>query len=276
MFARITAFALLLGVLSCASRQGSAAPKASGADSARAVSVDSSRVRTVAHYGVKVVASYPHDRSAYTQGLFFSDGTLYESTGQCGASRVRKVDLVSGRSIAESALKRKYFGEGSVIFDGKLYLLTWQNRVAFAYDPETLQLLKTFAYPREGWGLTTDGRCLIASDGSDRLYFMDKSLKVLRTLRVTLNGKRLSLLNELEWIDGRIWANVYTTDRIVIINPADGVVEGVVDCKGLLPDSLRDGDTDVLNGIAANPADGRIYLTGKCWPRLYEINLISK
>ena len=226
------------------------------------------------HYKVRVVAEYPHDRGSYTQGLFFDGGQLYESTGQCGSSTFRKVDLATGKPVRKLDFARKYFGEGSVFFGGKLYMLTWTNHVAFIYDAQTLKYEKTCAYPREGWGLTTDGRQLIASDGSARLYFMDADLKVQRTLNVTMDGRPVRLLNELEWIDGKIWANVYTTDMIVIINPQSGAVEGVVDCTGLLPEKLRRHDTDVLNGIAV--LDGRIFLTGKNWPKLYEIELIKK
>ncbi|MCR5325486.1 MAG: glutaminyl-peptide cyclotransferase [Bacteroidales bacterium] len=225
-------------------------------------------------YGVKVVAEYPHDRGAYTQGLFFDGGQLYESTGQCGHSSFRKVDLATGKVQRKLDFTRKYFGEGSVFFNGKMYMLTWTNRVAFIYDAATLEFEKTLSYPREGWGLTTDGSMLIASDGSSSLFFMDGDLRVRRTLKVTLNGRPVRYLNELEWIDGRIWANVYTTDMIVIINPSSGVVEGVVDCTGLLPAKLRKTDTDVLNGIAV--LDGRIFLTGKNWPKMYEIELIKK
>ena len=132
----------------------------------------------------------------------------------------------------------------------------------------------TLGYPREGWGLTTDGKRLIASDGSSTIYFMDSSMKVLKKLKVTLDGRAVRYLNELEWIDGRIWANVYTTDTIVVINPDSGAVEATVNCAGLLPEKLRDGDTDVLNGIAY--LDGRIFLTGKNWPRMYEIELVKK
>ena len=225
-------------------------------------------------YSIKVVHEYPHDRGAYTQGLFFDGGILYESTGQTGHSSFRKVDYTTGKVLRRLDFSRKYFGEGSVFFDGKLYMLTWTNRVAFVYDASTLEYIKTCAYPREGWGLTTDGKSLIASDGSGSLYFMDADLKVQRTLKVTMDGRGVRYLNELEWIDGRIWANVYTTDIILIINPKDGVVEGVVDCSGLLPDSLRRRDTDVLNGIAV--LDGRVFITGKNWPRLYEIELKEK
>lgn len=225
-------------------------------------------------YGVTVVREYPHDRAAYTQGLFFHNGGLYESTGQNGETSLRTVDLESGKVLRKLEFDRKYFGEGSVIFDGRLYMLTWTNRVAFVYDAESLKYIKTCAYPREGWGLTTDGKQLIASDGSAYLYFMDADFQVKRKLKVTMNDRPVRLLNELEWIDGKIWANVYTTDMIVIINPNSGKVEGVVDCTGLLPNSLRRKDTDVLNGIAVN--DKKIYLTGKNWPKLYEIRLVEK
>ena len=225
-------------------------------------------------YVLKVIKEYPHDRSAYTQGLFFSGGELFESTGQCGSTSFRKVDLESGKVLRRLDFDRKYFGEGSVMLDGRLYMLTWTNKVAFVYDAGTLQYIKTCAYPREGWGLTTDGKSLIASDGSADLFFMDGDFKLQKKLRVTMNDRPVKLLNELEWIDGKIWANVYTTDMILIINPSSGKVEGVVDCSGLLPRALRRPDTDVLNGIAV--LDGRIFLTGKNWPKLYEIQLKEK
>ena len=226
------------------------------------------------HYRLKVVAEYDHDPAAYTQGLFFHGGELYESTGQCGQSSIRKVELESGKVLRKLDFARKYFGEGSVIFNDKLYMLTWTNRVAFTYDAASLKYLRTHSYPRDGWGLTTDGKSLIASDGTANLYFLDGDFKLKRTLKVTMDGRPVRLLNELEWIDGRIWANVYTTDMIVIINPSSGAVEGVVDCSGLLPAKLRKPDTDVLNGIAT--LDGRIFLTGKNWPRLYEVEIVKK
>ena len=225
-------------------------------------------------YGVKVVAQYPHDVKAYTQGLFFHDGELYESTGLTGHTTFRKVDLQTGKVLRKLDFAHKYFGEGSVILDGKMYMLTWTNKVAFVYDAATLEYEKTYSYPREGWGLTTDGKNLIASDGSANLYFLDGNFHLQRTLKVTLDGRPVRFLNELEWIDGRIWANVYTTDMIVIINPKSGVVEAKIDCSGLLPRELKTQDTDVLNGIAV--LDGRVFVTGKNWPRIYEITLKEK
>ena len=229
----------------------------------------------VRKYGVKVVKEYPHLESSYTQGLFFHDGVLYESTGGHGGSGLGTVDLSTGEPIVWKKLARKYFGEGSVILDGDLYMLTWTNKVAFRYDAATLTYKATYSYPREGWGLTTDGRELIASDGSAHLYFMDAELKVKRKVLVTANGKPLRNLNELEWIDGKVWANVYLTDLIVIINPESGKVEGAVNCAGLLPQELRRPTTDVLNGIAVDDK-GQVFLTGKNWPRMYQIELVRK
>lgn len=230
----------------------------------------------VRQYRVEVVKEYPHDVKSYTQGLFFEDGQLYESTGQYGQSTFRKVDLKTGEPQRKLDFSRKYFVEGSVMFGNELFVLTWTNRVAFVYDASTLEYKATYSYPREGWGLTTDGESLIASDGSSSLYFMGTDFRVRRKVTVKMNGQPVRFLNELEYIDGKIWANVYTSDLIVIIDPATGNVEAVVDCTGLLPDRLRTGDTDVLNGIAYNPADRKIYLTGKNWPELYEVRLVAK
>ncbi len=200
---------------------------------------------------------------------------MYESTGQWGESTMRIVDPQTGKTLKRLDFDKKYFVEGSVILDGKLYILTWTNKLVFVYDAETFEYEKTLGYPREGWGLTTDGKQLIASDGSARLYFMDPSMKVQRTVTVRLNDRPIRYLNELEYIDGKIWANVYTSDIILIINPADGKVEATLDCTGLLPKQYADRRTDVLNGIAYNPADKKIYLTGKYWKRLFEIRLID-
>ena len=232
----------------------------------------SAKVRS---YRPQVVTSYPHDPQSYTQGLFFHEGRMYESTGQWGESTMRIVDPQTGKTLKRLDFDKKYFVEGSVILDGKLYILTWTNKLVFVYNAETFEYEKTLGYPREGWGLTTDGKQLIASDGSARLYFMDPSMKVQRTVTVRLNDRPIRYLNELEYIDGKIWANVYTSDIILIINPADGKVEATLDCTGLLPKQYVDRRTDVLNGIAYNPTDKKIYLTGKYWKRLFEIRLID-
>lgn len=225
-------------------------------------------------YKVQVVKEYPHDTGAYTQGLFFDGDQLYESTGQYRESTFRKVDLTTGKALKTLKFAAKYFAEGSVILGEKLYILTWTNKVAFVYGASDLKYQKTYSYPREGWGLTTDGKSLIASDGSSSLYFLTSEFVQERSINVTMNGRPVRYLNELEWIDGRIWANVYMTDTIVIINPGTGVVEGVVNCEGLLPKKLRTSSTDVLNGIACQ--DGRIFVTGKYWPRLYEVKLVGQ
>lgn len=229
----------------------------------------------VKQYGIEVVKEYPHDRSSYTQGLFFHGGNLYESTGQYGSSTFRIVDIVDGKPLRKLDFSKKYFVEGSVILGDELYILTWTNKVVFVYDAKTLEYKSTLSYPREGWGLTTDGKSLIASDGSSSLYFMDSSMKVARTVTVKMDGRPIRFLNELEYINGKIWANVYTSDLILIINPSDGNVEGVVDCTGLLPQKLRRQDTDVLNGIAVDE-DGNIYLTGKNWPKMYQVKIVEK
>ena len=229
----------------------------------------------VERYKIEVVKAYPHDTGSYTQGLFWHDGSLYESTGLNGKSTFRKVDLQSGQALTKLPFNKKYFVEGSVILGDKLYILTWTNKVIFIYDANTLEYRSTYSYPREGWGLTTDGKSLISSDGSSRIYFLTPELKFERSINVTLNGLAVRYLNELEWIDGRIWANVYTTDTIVIINPDTGIVEATVDCEGLLPERLRTYDTDVLNGIAVD-SEGRIFLTGKNWPELYEVKLVGE
>ena len=230
----------------------------------------------VREYKLEVVAEYPHDTGSYTQGLFFHDGQMYESTGVHGKSTFRKVDLETGKALEKLSFDKKYFIEGSVVFGDNLYILTWETKTAFIYDAATLEYKSTWKYPREGWGITTDGRQLIASDGSANLFFMNDQFALDRKQLVTLEGRPVRWLNELEYIDGKVWANVYTTDEIVIINPKNGKVEGVVDCRGLLPKKLRTPDTDVLNGIAYDPETKKIYLTGKNWPKLYEVRLIEK
>lgn len=227
-------------------------------------------------YRAEVVREYPHDVTSYTQGLFFYEGQMYESTGVAGESTFRKVDLETGKALRRLDFSDKYFVEGSVAFGSDLYILTWHNNVAFIYDMNTLEYKSTWTYPREGWGLTTDGNNLVASDGSSTLYFMDGEFNVQRKVTVRMQGRPMRLLNELEYIDGKIWANVYTSDIILVINPADGNVEATIDCSGLLPKKLRKPDTDVLNGIAYNADDGKVYLTGKNWPRLYEVRIVEK
>lgn len=231
----------------------------------------------VKEYKLQVVETLPHDTRSYTQGLFFHNGELYESCGQYGSSSFRKVELRTGKDLRRLNFDSRYFVEGSCTLGDFLYILTWQERKCFVYDINTFKYLGELYNPREGWGLTTNGKDLILSDGTPHIYFLDPQTFAVRSSRkVTMAGKPLTFLNELEYINGQIWANVYTHDYIVIIDPATGNVTGRIDCKGLLPNSLRKPTTDVLNGIACNPATGEIYLTGKYWPKMYKVKLVEK
>lgn len=228
-------------------------------------------------YTYRVVGSYPHSTESYTQGLQFADGVMWEGTGEYGHSRLQRIDLKTGRTDVVASLPRTEFGEGITLLGGKIYQLTWEDNKAYVYDAATGKQLRTFAYAGEGWGLTTDGERLYMSDGSEYLRVLDpETFRVQRSVPVTFRGAPVQLLNELEWIDGKIWANVYTTDQIVIIDPAGGIVEGVVDLRGLLPAEEVTPDTDVLNGIAYDAATGRIFVTGKRWSKLFEIEIIPQ
>ena len=228
-------------------------------------------------YTYRVIESYPHSTDSYTQGLLFADGVMWEGTGEYGHSRLQRIDLETGRTDVVATLPRSEFGEGIALLDGKIYQLTWENNKAYVYDAATGRQLRTFAYAGEGWGLTTDGEKLYMSDGTANIYTLDPAtFKREKRTTVTLKGMAINFLNELEWIDGKLWANVYTTDQIVIIDPATGVVEGVVDLTGLLPDEEVTPTTDVLNGIAYDAAGKRIFVTGKNWSKLFEIEIIGK
>ena len=215
--------------------------------------------------------SYPHSTSSFTEGLFFYDGMLYESTGLYGSSEVyRAIDLETGKPGVELKLEDELFGEGSVVFDGKLYVLTYKENKALILEPDTLELLDTVDYPRDGWGLTTDGEYLIAGDGSAQLFYMDSELNLVRTLDVTLDGEPINNINELEYIDGQIWANIWKQSYVVIIDPVTGEVTETIDFGEILPAELfEDKVHDVLNGIAYNPQEDRVYVTGKDWLKLY-------
>ncbi len=227
--------------------------------------------------GVRVVKTYPHSTSAYTQGLVWHDGFLYEGTGQYGESVLRKVDPATGKSLQETRLEGKYFGEGIALLDNKIYQLTWQEGKAFVYDLGTLKRTGEFAYTGEGWGLTTDGRVLYMSDGTENIHLVDPATFERKgTIQVYTDQGRVLYINELEWIEGMIWANVYTTDRIVVIDPATGCVVQIADLAGLLAPEDVTSATDVLNGIAYDPATKRIFVTGKNWNKLFEIELLKK
>lgn len=231
----------------------------------------SRRATTVA--GFKVLAAYPHDPMAFTQGLAIEAGQLYEGTGQYGASTVRRVDLASGRPEKQRALSPRYFGEGIAILGGLLYQITWQNGAAVVYDLDTFEVQRTMQYDGEGWGLTHDGKQLIMSDGSATIRFRDpQTFAVTREIEVRDNGVPLAMLNELEYIDGEIWSNIWYDDRIARISPADGTVLGFIDLSTLYPKSAR-GSEAVLNGIAYDAKAKRLFVTGKNWPQLYQIEV---
>lgn len=228
-------------------------------------------------YGYTIVQSYPHATDSYTQGLLFHEGLLWEGTGQKGESRLLRHDLEKGKSEKVAHLPRHEFGEGIAIVGEELFQLTWMDNTAHVYHLQTQKEVRTLRYPGEGWGLTSDGEKLYLSDGSATIRRLDPAtLKREGAITVTLRGEPLDFLNELEWIDGKIWANIYTTDYIAIIHPETGVVEGLINLEGLLPEAERTPETDVLNGIAYDAETERIWVTGKNWSRLYEIKLIEK
>lgn len=224
---------------------------------------------------VKVVASYPHDAAAFTQGLVVEGTTIFESTGQYGNSSIRKVDLASGEISLSLPLKPDLFGEGITIMGDNLYLLTWKARACHLFDKNTLQWKKSFSYTGEGWGLANDGKFIYMSDGTSTIRVVDpETFKVVRRIRVK-NGRRyLSKLNELEFVNGKIWANVWYDDRIAEIDPQTGKVTAWLDCRNVYPANRRPDREHVLNGIAVDNKSGRIYVTGKNWPQLYEIELV--
>ena len=227
-------------------------------------------------YGYSVVNVYPHDPAAFTQGLEYRNGYLYEGTGQNGQSTLRKVDLKTGAVVQRIALPDKYFGEGITVSRNRILQLTWQNGVGFVYDVERFQLLQTFSYPGEGWGLTNNGDVLYMSDGTAQIRLWDAgTLAEKSRLTVTDAGQPVPQLNELEWVKGEIYANVWQNERVARISPADGKVTGWIDLTGLLSPEER-SRTDVLNGIAYDAAGDRLFVTGKNWPKLFEIKVVKR
>lgn len=223
-------------------------------------------------HGYRVLQSFPHDPGAFTQGLVIADGVLYEGTGLNGRSSLRRVDLATGTVLQSRLLPAQYFGEGIAVLGERIFQLTWRSGVGLVYDHASFALLQTLSYPAEGWGLTTDGTHLIASDGSASLRFLDpETFTEVRRLAVTDQGRPVARLNELEYVAGQILANVWQTERIAIIEPASGRVSGWLDLSGLLSDEERGRGVDVLNGIAFDSHSGRLYVTGKLWPRLFAI-----
>jgi glutaminyl-peptide cyclotransferase len=227
-------------------------------------------------YTYRIVHAYPHDPDAFTQGLAYVDGFLYEGTGINGRSSIRKVKLETGDIVQRRAVGPEYFGEGITIWNAQLFELTWQSQLALVYDRRTFQPVRTFSYVGEGWGLTHDATSLVMSDGTPALRFIDPaSFRERRRISVTDGGVPVTHLNELEFVKGEIYANVWTTDFIARIDPASGRVTGWIDLRGLLPAREQVGDA-VLNGIAYDAAGDRLFVTGKLWPRLFEIALVRR
>jgi glutamine cyclotransferase len=223
----------------------------------------------------RVAHVYPHDRSAFTQGLVFVNGMLYEGTGLRGRSSIRMVDLNTGKVLQEHNLPAQYFGEGLTDWKNNLVELTWQAHIGFVYDRFSFRVLRTFTYPWEGWGLTHDSRHLILSDGTSTLHLLDPAtFQPVGQIKVTDNGKAVLNLNELEYIHGEIYANVWQTDKIARISPATGKVIAWIDLAGLLPVVERRNSDAVLNGIAYDSKQNRLFVTGKLWPKLFEIKVV--
>lgn len=231
--------------------------------------------RSIKEYGYEVVNVYPHDPDAFTQGLIFKDGFLYESTGRYGHSSLRKVSLADGKVVKQLANAEKIFAEGLATDGRRLLQLSWKAGKGFIYNAVDLRFEKTFDYDGEGWGLAYHNGQFVMSDGTSMLRFFDpRTMQETGRLQVTRSGHPLQNLNELEVIKGRIFANVWRTDYIVIINPESGVVEGQVNLRGLLREHAPEARADVLNGIAYDASGNRLFVTGKLWPKLFEIRLI--
>ena len=246
-----------------------ATPPIPGADSSASESA------LPAVYSYLVVNTYLHDPNAFTQGLVFEDGIFYEGTGQYGASGIRKVAPATGEVLAEKRLSEQYFGEGIAVFGDRLYQLTWKAGICFVYDKNTFALQTQFSYPTEGWGLTHDGEKLLMSDGTNIIYFRHPdTFQEMGRIEVTDIAGPVHYLNELEYIEGQLFANVWRTDRIARIDPKTGAVTGWIDLTGLLPAADRSQHrVDVLNGIAYDARADRLFVTGKWWPKVFEIRL---
>jgi len=228
-------------------------------------------------YTYKVINTYPHDRSAFTEGLVFEDGVLYEGTGLHGYSTLRRVKLETGEILQIRELSSQFFGEGVTIYGNKIIQLTWQSHIGFVYDKYTFKLLKKFNYPDEGWGITHNGKHLIMSDGTSTLHFLDpETFKEISQIEVSANNIPVTRINELEYIQGEIYANIWQTERIARIDPLTGQVTGWIDLKGILSPEDHSETVDVLNGIAYDTKNDRLFVTGKFWPKLFEIELIGQ
>jgi len=228
-------------------------------------------------YGYEVVHSWPHDPRAFTQGLVFHDGKLLESTGQEGRSSLRRTELETGKVLQKVDVPEPYFAEGTTLLKGKIYQLTWQHQLGFIYDAWTFDKIGTFNYQGEGWGLTNDGQSLILSDGTNRIRFLDPdNFQVRKTIAVVDGSMPVMEINELEYVQGEIYANIWHADRIARINPQSGLIVGWIDLKGLLAPGEVTDEEAVLNGIAYDETNGRLFVTGKLWPKLFEIRVTRK
>src|SRR5215213_2018150 len=225
-------------------------------------------------YGYQIVNMWPHDSNAFTQGLILMDGKLLESTGQEGFSSLRRVELESGKVLKKVDVPVPYFAEGIALLNGRVYQLTWQHNIGFIYDAQTFDRLGEFNYQGDGWGLTTDGQSLILSDGTNRLRFIDPvSFRVTRSVTVTDGSQPVNELNELEYVNGEIYANVWHDNRIATIDPQSGRVNAWIDLTGLMPEGELQDREAVLNGIAYDQANDKLIVTGKLWPRVFEIKV---
>lgn len=252
-----------------------AAVVACGSQAKKSVSLP--QVVQPVEYSYKVKNIYPHSTNSYTQGLQYVDGVMWEGTGEYGHSEINTYALGDEKPQTKLKLPRNEFGEGITLLGNKLYQLTWESNVCHVYDVATGKKLRDFRYAGEGWGLTSDGEKLYMSNGTANIYKLNpETFSREGTITVTLRGEPIRFINELEWIDGKIWANVYTTDRVLIIDPKTGVAEGMIDFTGLLQSEDIKGDTDVLNGIAYDAAAKRIFVTGKRWNKLFEVEIVKR
>lgn len=243
----------------------------------RQIGCAASAMLEIPTYTYEIVNSWPHDPKAFTQGLVFYKDALFESTGHYGHSTLRKVELETGKIEKQVEVSSQYFAEGMTIFKGKIYQLTWTSHKGFIYDVKKFRAQGEFTYEGEGWGLTHDEHYLIQSDGSNRLRFLDpETFKTVRTISVDENGAPLMEINELEYVNGEIYANIWKSERIARIDPQTGRILGWIDMSGLFPPELRVNPEDVLNGIAYDEKQHRLFVTGKRWPRLFEIRLKKK
>lgn len=273
-------FSIALSSSSCV-QQGQTEPKTEshnpGAIAQNTAQNTENETNNIPTQGYRIMKTYPHDQQAFTQGLVYHQGFLYEGTGLRGRSSLRKVELETGKVLQIHQLPARYFGEGIVIWQDKIIQLTWTSQVGFVYDRETFEQIGEFNYPTEGWGITHDGEKLIMSDGTNTLYFLDpETFAEIGQVKVKYGNQPVNRLNELEYINGEVFANVWMTDWIVRIDPNTGQVVGAIDLTGLYyPDAQFKGN-DVLNGIAYDPEGDRLFVTGKLWPNLYEIELVPK